>query len=106
MKVKSMIDFIQVIAFGCTMVIREKFSASKFFSECAQHNCTAAQYVGELCRYILAQPKRDTDTKHKVKFWNVRLLHFDMVLLFLTQLFGKKKRWPSGLLPNSVLAML
>lgn len=24
-------------------------------------------YIGELCRYLLAQPKKETDTMHKIR---------------------------------------
>ncbi|TDG39174.1 hypothetical protein AWZ03_014404, partial [Drosophila navojoa] len=41
---------------GCTVVLRKKFSASNFWSDCSQYNCTVAQYIGELCRYLLATP--------------------------------------------------
>ncbi|EDW00632.1 GH20985 [Drosophila grimshawi] len=41
---------------GSTVVLRKKFSASNFWSDCRKHNCTAAQYIGELCRYLLATP--------------------------------------------------
>lgn len=27
---------------GCTMVLRKKFSASKFFDDCTNHNCTVS----------------------------------------------------------------
>ena len=30
----------QVLLFGCTVVIRKKFSASAFWKECLQHQCT------------------------------------------------------------------
>ncbi|EDW60641.2 long-chain fatty acid transport protein 4 [Drosophila virilis] len=41
---------------GCTVVLRKKFSASNFWTDCCQYNCTVAQYIGELCRYLLATP--------------------------------------------------
>jgi solute carrier family 27 fatty acid transporter 1/4 len=51
---------------GCTMVLRKKFSASKFFEDCTKYNCTVVQYIGEVCRYLLAQPVRDTDAANPV----------------------------------------
>jgi hypothetical protein len=41
---------------GTTMVLRKKFSAKAFFVDCAKHQVTAVQYIGELCRYLLAAP--------------------------------------------------
>jgi solute carrier family 27 fatty acid transporter 1/4 len=52
---------------GATVVLRRKFSASHFWEECCQYKCTAVQYIGEVCRYLLAQPPRPTDTQHCVK---------------------------------------
>ncbi|VDI31151.1 solute carrier family 27 (fatty acid transporter), member 1/4 [Mytilus galloprovincialis] len=56
-----------MIVLGCTLVVRKKFSASRFWEDCIQYNCTAAQYIGEICRYLLATPAKPTDNQHKVK---------------------------------------
>ena len=42
---------------GATVVLRKKFSASHFWSDCRKYNVTIVQYIGEIFRYILAQPK-------------------------------------------------
>ncbi|XP_055605890.1 long-chain fatty acid transport protein 4-like [Uranotaenia lowii] len=57
----------QALLFGATVVIRKKFSASQFFADCQKYNCTVAQYIGEMCRYILATPSSATDKGHKVR---------------------------------------
>ncbi|XP_060078888.1 long-chain fatty acid transport protein 1-like [Ylistrum balloti] len=57
----------QVVLGGTTLAIRRKFSASKFWEDCVRYNCTAAQYIGEICRYLLAQPHRNFDRQHKVR---------------------------------------
>lgn len=57
----------QVLLLGATMVIKKKFSASAFWNDCAKYECTVAQYVGELCRYLLLQPERINDHNHKVR---------------------------------------
>uniref|UniRef100_A0A665WLC1 Long-chain-fatty-acid--CoA ligase n=1 Tax=Echeneis naucrates TaxID=173247 RepID=A0A665WLC1_ECHNA len=44
------------LLFGLTVVVRRKFSASRFWDDCVKHNCTVIQYIGEICRYLLAQP--------------------------------------------------
>ena len=51
---------------GCTTVIRKKFSASSFITDCATHDVTFTGYIGEIWRYLLAQPVRETDKKHKL----------------------------------------
>ena len=57
----------QCLIFGNTIVIRDKFSASKFWSDCIKFECTAAQYIGEICRYLLLQPPSPQDSRHKVR---------------------------------------
>lgn len=52
---------------GCTFVFRKKFSATKFWKDISENQCTVIQYIGELCRYLLAQPKTQYDTAHKVR---------------------------------------
>ena len=52
---------------GCTMVIRKKFSASSFFTDCIKYDVTYLGYIGEIWKYLLSQPPKDTDRKHKVK---------------------------------------
>jgi acyl-CoA synthetase (AMP-forming)/AMP-acid ligase II len=52
---------------GCTVVLRKKFSAKLFFQDCSKHNITVVQYIGELCRYLLATPPSEFDKKHKVR---------------------------------------
>jgi acyl-CoA synthetase (AMP-forming)/AMP-acid ligase II len=51
---------------GNTVVLRRKFSASQFWRECIRYECTAFIYVGEICRFLVNQPKSDLDRAHKV----------------------------------------
>jgi acyl-CoA synthetase (AMP-forming)/AMP-acid ligase II len=52
---------------GIPLVLAPRFSASTFWSECAQHGVTVVQYVGELCRYLLATPPSPHDSAHRVR---------------------------------------
>jgi solute carrier family 27 fatty acid transporter 1/4 len=52
---------------GTTSVIRKKFSASRFWDECIQYECTVSQYIGEVCRYLLAQPMKPSENQHKIR---------------------------------------
>ncbi|CAG0886912.1 unnamed protein product [Darwinula stevensoni] len=56
----------QVILFGCSAYIRKKFSASHFWEEAAKYQCTVAQYIGEICRYLLSTPQKPEETQHCV----------------------------------------
>lgn len=52
---------------GCTVVLRKKFSASRFWKDCIHYECTVAQYIGELCRYLLSTPVTPEDRQHKLR---------------------------------------
>lgn len=57
-----------VLLFGITMALRKKFSASNFWTDCIKYNCTSAQYIGELCRYLLLTPTKPEESQHKIRF--------------------------------------
>ena len=62
-----------VVACGATLlgggavVIRERFSASQFWADVCAERCTLFQYIGELCRYLLAAPRQAQDTAHALR---------------------------------------
>ena len=49
------------------VVIRERFSASRFWEECAEEGVTAVHYLGSLLTMLLKQPARSVDTGHGVR---------------------------------------
>ncbi len=53
---------------GGTLALRRKFSASHFWDDVQRFDATAFQYIGEFCRYLLNQPKRDVERQHRLKF--------------------------------------
>ena len=46
---------------GAAMVIRRRFSASRFLPEVREHGATCLIYVGELCRYLINSERRADD---------------------------------------------
>ncbi len=56
-----------VLAAGACLAIGEKFSASRFFDEIIANEATAFCYIGEVCRYLLAQPPGPADRAHRVR---------------------------------------
>lgn len=52
---------------GNTVCIRPKFSASKFWDDCIKYEATVTQYIGEICRYLLAQPEKPQDKQHRIR---------------------------------------
>ncbi len=56
-----------VLVNGGSVVIREKFSASRFWDDIARFDCTLFQYIGELCRYLLLAPPHPLETQHRLR---------------------------------------
>lgn len=52
---------------GGTVIIREKFSASRFWQDLIENQCTVFQYIGELCRYLLAHPSQEAERAHGLR---------------------------------------
>ncbi len=53
---------------GGTLALRNKFSASNFWSDVRKYNATLFVYVGELCRYLNNQPRKDDDADNPLRF--------------------------------------
>jgi fatty-acyl-CoA synthase len=49
------------------VVLREKFSAREFWQDIVQERCTLFQYIGELCRYLLAQAPHPDESRHTLR---------------------------------------
>jgi fatty-acyl-CoA synthase len=56
-----------VISAGATLALGRSFSASRFWDDVTRCDATAFVYIGEVCRYLLNQPERDTDRTNKVR---------------------------------------
>lgn len=52
---------------GGAVVVREKFSAREFWADIRRWECTIFQYIGELCRYLLAAPPDDEEARHNLR---------------------------------------
>ncbi len=53
---------------GGTLALRSKFSASNFWSDVRKYNATLFVYVGELCRYLNNQPRKDNDADNTLHY--------------------------------------
>lgn len=56
-----------VLTVGGSVFMSEKFSASQFWDEVVDNDCTMFQYIGELCRYLLNSPPHPKENQHKVR---------------------------------------
>jgi fatty-acyl-CoA synthase len=52
---------------GGSVVVREKLSATHFWSDIVRWDCNLFQYIGELCRYLLHTPPSAADTQHRIR---------------------------------------
>lgn len=57
----------QSLLMGTTTVIRRKFSVTRYWADCEKYGCTAGQYIGEICRYLLSMPEKPEDKQHKIR---------------------------------------
>lgn len=65
--VGGMISLSGCMGNGISMVMRDKFSASNYWKDCVKYNVTAAQYIGEICRYLLNTPECEEEEQHSVR---------------------------------------
>lgn len=56
-----------MLAAGGSLVIRQHFSASRFWSDVVETRCTIFQYIGELCRYLLRGPDVPQSRMHRLR---------------------------------------
>jgi fatty-acyl-CoA synthase len=52
---------------GGSVVLKRKFSAHEFWSDCARYKPTFFQYIGELCRYLLNAPSDPDERNHCIR---------------------------------------
>jgi acyl-CoA synthetase (AMP-forming)/AMP-acid ligase II len=52
---------------GAALALDRKFSASRFWDRIRHYDAVAFSYIGELCRYLLAQPESPRDREHRVR---------------------------------------
>mmetsp|Transcript_82619 Transcript_82619/g.256638 ORF Transcript_82619/g.256638 Transcript_82619/m.256638 type:complete len:589 (+) Transcript_82619:114-1880(+) len=63
----GMVGMGATVATGITYLIRRKFSASSWLGDIRTYRVTAAQYIGELARYVLATPEQADDGDNPLK---------------------------------------
>jgi fatty-acyl-CoA synthase len=62
-----------VVAIGAALLnggstfVAERFSARRFWQEIVDWDCTLFQYIGELCRYLVAAPLHPSEKAHRLR---------------------------------------
>ena len=52
---------------GGSVVLRRRFSASRFWNDVRAEGCTVFQYIGELCRFLEAAPPKPGEGRHSLR---------------------------------------
>jgi fatty-acyl-CoA synthase len=52
---------------GGSVAIRARFSASEFWDDVVNWDCTLFQYIGELCRYLVKAPEQVREKQHRLR---------------------------------------
>src|ERR1700722_1852321 len=52
---------------GGSVVLRERFSTSRFWDDIVESRCTIFQYIGELCRYLVNNPPHPLEGQHQLR---------------------------------------
>lgn len=63
----SMIGVPLTLVHRTRLILARRFSASRFFSDCAVEGATLAIYIGELCRFLLQSAEGPADRAHGVR---------------------------------------
>lgn len=75
---------------GAAVAMRRKFSASGFLDDVKKFQATHFVYVGEVCRYLMAQPEKSGENKTTLKYIIGNGLRPDIWMAFKKR-FGIKK---------------
>lgn len=52
---------------GAALALRRKFSAREFWTDCVRYEATLFNYIGEICRYLLAAPPHPLERQHRLR---------------------------------------
>lgn len=56
-----------MLAVGGSVVVRPRFSATRFWDDVVGNDCTIFQYIGELCRYLVRSPPHPLEAAHRLR---------------------------------------
>lgn len=56
-----------MLASGGAVIVRDGFSVSRFWPDVVESGATMLQYIGEMCRYLVAAPSCSYDTRHALR---------------------------------------
>ena len=74
-----------MLAAGGTTILRQGFSARRFWADVRESGATIFQYIGELCRYLAAAPPGDDERSHHLRLCIGNGLQGDVWTRFATR---------------------
>lgn len=63
----GMIGLGTMVCRGATLILSPKFSTKRFWEDVCNHEATVIQYIGELCRYLVAAPEHAKERQHHLR---------------------------------------
>lgn len=67
-----------MLVVGGSIMIRPRFSVSRFWNEIVSGDCTIFQYIGELCRYLARSEPHPLESAHRLRLCCGNGLHGDV----------------------------
>lgn len=58
-----------MLAAGGAVIVREGFSLRRFWPDVVESGATIVQYIGEMCRYLVAAPPVEVERRHGVRLF-------------------------------------
>lgn len=65
--VGGVVAIASMLAAGGSVVLVEKFSARRFWTDVVAWDCTIFQYIGELCRFLVKAPSHVDERRHRLR---------------------------------------
>jgi fatty-acyl-CoA synthase len=92
---------------GASAAIAPRFSARAFWDDVVRFDCTMSQYIGEVCRYLLAAPPNPKERAHRLRIVSGNGLRPEVWTAF-TDRFGIPRvfEWYASTEGNAVLLNL
>jgi len=76
---------------GAALVIRRRFSVQRWWPDICEANCTVAQYIGQLCRYLLNAPPHPLERRSPLRILLGNGMRADVWSRLIERLGGPKQ---------------
>lgn len=77
---------------GATVIIGERYSATRYLAQLVRHQATVCSLSGMLCRTLLNQPESELDRAHQIRFGAYAINISEQEIRRFTERFGIRLR--------------